>query len=86
MEKHLTTVQWLHISLHNHIRNCTNEDRKHIRELMRHARQREKEQMEKSWVTAKSELYNGEEYGNGEGYLVMEKTFEQYYNETYGKL
>jgi hypothetical protein len=72
MIKHLTAIEWLHLSLHDHIRNCTNEDKKHIKELIRQAKQREREQI----INA---------YASGEHQQGFENEAEQYYNEQYGK-
>ena len=72
MIKHLTAIEWLHLLLHDHIRNCTNEDKEHIKELIRQAKQREREQIIDAYV-------------NGEHQQGFENEAEQYYNEQYGK-
>lgn len=47
-------------------------------ELIEQAKQMEKEQHDNTWVDSRIEY-------NGDDYIGKEKTFEQYYNESYGK-
>ena len=47
-------------------------------ELVEQAKQMEKEQHDNTWVDSRIE-------DRGEGFIGKEKTFKQYYSETYGK-
>ena len=48
-------------------------------EVIEQAKQMEKQQHDNTWVDSRIE-------DRGEGFIGREKTFEQYYTETYGKL
>ena len=67
--KQQTAVEWL-------VEQYANEN--YGIEVYEQAKQMEKEQHNNTWVDSRIE-------DRGEGFIGREKTFEQYYNETYGK-
>lgn len=54
-------------------------DSRSLDEIYEQAKQMEEEQHHNTWLDSRIEN------SDGYGYLGKEKTFEQYYNETYGK-
>ena len=73
-----TAVQFLEPLLIEKIHALSLKRRHEIISLIQQAKQMEKDQHDNTWVDSRIEY-------NGDDYIGKEKTFEQYYNETYGK-
>ena len=70
-----TAVEWLYTKLST----CTSEELVgNINKWFEQAKAMEKEQHDNTWIDSRLEC-------KGDDYIGKEKTFEQYYNETYGK-
>jgi hypothetical protein len=65
-----TAVDWLH--------EVYNQQGRILTAQFEQAKQMEKEQHDNTWVDSRIEY-------NGDDYIGQGKTFEQYYNETYGQ-
>lgn len=77
MEKNnMTAVEWI-VQEINKI-SVSREATLFIEKLRKQAKQMEKEHHENTWLDSRVEY-------KGNLYIGNDKTFEQYYNETYGK-
>jgi len=79
MEKKKTSVDWLVDEIEkNYITNNGMLDPTVVMSLKRQAKQMEKEQHEETWFSSRVE-------DMGDEFKVEQKSFEDYYNETYGE-
>jgi hypothetical protein len=72
-----TAVEWLAEQVEQHLLTFGNAQANVLSKLKKQAKQIEKEQHADTWLDSRLE-------DKGDNYIGKEKSFEQYYKETYG--
>jgi hypothetical protein len=78
MEKKETAVEYLVEQLFKIHNNTTDVKEMNSKSIIEQAKQMEKEQHEETWFSSRDE-------DMGDEFKVEQKSFEDYYNETYGE-